>query len=364
MLDDLGSLDPGSTVPPYRQIAAHLRSQIVGRAPGTKLPSESQLTSHYGVARMTVRAAMRALQDDGLVRSRQGAGVFVVDPAATSDPAAPRPAEATGITPDFTVHALSAATALLRVHSPEEQLRHLADLAAAVEVGTGVVRRRLVDDRLEADVRAASRQLAAASRRLRQAAADSTVAPEDQIAAARDLARHHLAEALPRRWAHVQAVAARAAVLAMALDEPDGAALCMAAWLHDIGYAPSLAHNGFHPLDGAGHLRASTVDARVVALVAHHSAAASEAAEVGLADELAAFVDEGGIVRDLLWFCDMTTGPDGQPMTFGQRMDEVRARYGPDHYVTRAMAQGMPAREQAVARAWAWICEHGLASSL
>ncbi|GAA1840588.1 hypothetical protein GCM10009772_17790 [Pseudonocardia alni subsp. carboxydivorans] len=47
MLDDLGSLDPGSAVPPYRQIAAHLRSQIVGRAPGTKLPSEAQLTSHY-----------------------------------------------------------------------------------------------------------------------------------------------------------------------------------------------------------------------------------------------------------------------------------------------------------------------------
>ena len=38
-----------------------------------------------------------------------------------------------------------------------------------------------------------------------------------------------------------------------------------------------------------------------------------EAAERGLAVDLAAeFPREEGVVPDALWYCDMTTGPDGQ----------------------------------------------------
>jgi hypothetical protein len=58
------------------------------------------------------------------------------------------------------------------------------------------------------------------------------------------------------RWRHVQAVAARAQTAGQALDtEEDRVALLAAAWLHDIGYAPSVAATGFHPLDGARHVR-------------------------------------------------------------------------------------------------------------
>ena len=44
---------------------------------GAKLPTESQLTEIFGVSRTVVREAMAALAADGLVQSRQGAGVFV-----------------------------------------------------------------------------------------------------------------------------------------------------------------------------------------------------------------------------------------------------------------------------------------------
>lgn len=54
---------------------------------------------------------------------------------------------------------------------------------------------------------------------------------------ARDVAQGLLAEALPRRWAHVQGVAKKAEGVAASLALSDEA-LVAAAWLHDVGYAP------------------------------------------------------------------------------------------------------------------------------
>ncbi len=58
-----------------------LRGQVVGGdiAPGQKLPTESQLTETFGVSRTVIREAITLLAADGLVESRQGAGVFVRD---------------------------------------------------------------------------------------------------------------------------------------------------------------------------------------------------------------------------------------------------------------------------------------------
>lgn len=50
---------------------------------GAKLPTESQMTTIFGVSRTVVREAIAALSADGLVQSRQGAGVFVVGNAAS-----------------------------------------------------------------------------------------------------------------------------------------------------------------------------------------------------------------------------------------------------------------------------------------
>jgi GntR family transcriptional regulator len=72
-------VDPTSDRAVFRQIADHLREAIrrdrVGL--GQKLPSEAELMEHYGVARMTVRAAVQELKSEGLVVSEHGRGVFV-----------------------------------------------------------------------------------------------------------------------------------------------------------------------------------------------------------------------------------------------------------------------------------------------
>lgn len=152
---------------------------------------------------------------------------------------------------------------------------------------------------------------------------------------ARDLARWHLANQLPRRWRHTEAVAQRAVELGLVLDV-DEASLVASAWLHDIGYSPALVNTGFHPLDGARFLRRHGLDERVVCLVAHHSGALIEADVRGLREELEAeFAMERSATADALWYCDMTTGPDGERLSAPDRFDEIRARYGPDHVVTR-----------------------------
>jgi putative nucleotidyltransferase with HDIG domain len=131
-------------------------------------------------------------------------------------------------------------------------------------------------------------------------------------------------------------VAVKAARIAVILDEQDQDVLVAAAWLHDIGYVRDLAMTGFHPLDGARWLRAQGFDPRVTDLVAHHSCALIEADERGLADQLGAeFPNEESVTADALWYCDMTTGPDGQDFDVLDRLDEIRSRYGPDHVVTR-----------------------------
>ncbi|MFD0271238.1 GntR family transcriptional regulator [Streptomyces sp. NPDC127106] len=65
--------------PKYQRIAAALKDAIAsGRyGPGDRLPGESDLMATYGVARMTARQAFAALQAEGLVEARKGAGVFV-----------------------------------------------------------------------------------------------------------------------------------------------------------------------------------------------------------------------------------------------------------------------------------------------
>jgi len=77
--DDLDDLAPDDPRPPSLQIANVLRAAILTRriAPGERLPSQNDLTERYGVARETVKAALRILRDERLVVTRQGSGAFV-----------------------------------------------------------------------------------------------------------------------------------------------------------------------------------------------------------------------------------------------------------------------------------------------
>src|SRR4051794_8955428 len=92
--------------------------------------------------------------------------------------------------------------------------------------------------------------------------------PMGLVTSAREIAESLLAETLPRRWSHVQAVASKAGEVASVVDDADRQILVAAAWLHDVGYAPGIAICGLHALDGARWLRSQGCDARVAALVA------------------------------------------------------------------------------------------------
>ena len=65
--------------PLWDSIATSLRDEIAaGRfRTGDKLPTEAELAQRFGVNRHTVRKALGALAETGLVHARQGAGVFV-----------------------------------------------------------------------------------------------------------------------------------------------------------------------------------------------------------------------------------------------------------------------------------------------
>lgn len=163
-------------------------------------------------------------------------------------------------------------------------------------------------------------------------------------------AEDHLADALPRRWLHVQAVAIKADRISSGLSPQDSEILVASAWLHDIGYVEELATTGLHALDGARFLREQFPE-RVCGLVAHHSCAIFEAAERGLSDELTAeFFDEHSAVTDALWYADMTTGPDSESLDVPDRLHEVRQRYGPGHLVTRFWDRAEPTPFDAVRR--------------
>jgi hypothetical protein len=173
----------------------------------------------------------------------------------------------------------------------------------------------------------------------------------DLVDRAAEIAEVALADALPRRWTHVQAVAAKASRISCILPAEDQEILVASAWLHDVGYAPDVADTGFHALDGARWLLRQQQPKRVAALVAYHSCALYEGEERGLADELVGeFANEGSPTTDALWYSDMTTGPDGQDFEVLARLAEVNDRYGPDHLVTRFWIRGRAPLLAAVGR--------------
>jgi DNA-binding GntR family transcriptional regulator len=77
--DYLGALILNAPETASQQIAEHIRSAILAGLlpPGYLLPSQPRLSSHYGVARETVKAALGQLRREGLIQSRKGKGTYV-----------------------------------------------------------------------------------------------------------------------------------------------------------------------------------------------------------------------------------------------------------------------------------------------
>ena len=66
------------SVPLHVEVAELLRRQILSGTikAGEKLPALNELTEKFGVARMTIRQAMDALEDEGLIERYAGKGTF------------------------------------------------------------------------------------------------------------------------------------------------------------------------------------------------------------------------------------------------------------------------------------------------
>jgi len=152
---------------------------------------------------------------------------------------------------------------------------------------------------------------------------------------------------LPGRWLHTEGVLGSARRASEAMAEDEGEMLVAAAYLHDIGYAPTLARTGFHPLDGALYLR-ELGEERLAGLVAYHSGAEVEARLRGLGDQLTQFDRELSEVADALTYCDVTTAPDGSVVGVDDRLADIEDRRDADDLVVVALRVARPEIQRAV----------------
>jgi GntR family transcriptional regulator len=114
-----------SSEPLYVRLKHTVRTMIATELqPGDKIPSEGELCRTYGVSRTTVRQALGALADEGVVSRQQGRGSFVTEPK--------RPVATTG---DFidqlsgAGHLLDAQVISLEQMTPDERAARILQLS-------------------------------------------------------------------------------------------------------------------------------------------------------------------------------------------------------------------------------------------
>lgn len=67
------------TDPLYRQLMDNIKHKIVSGELqiGDKIPSERKMAEQYGINRLTVRNALKKLEEEGILKSHRGSGTFV-----------------------------------------------------------------------------------------------------------------------------------------------------------------------------------------------------------------------------------------------------------------------------------------------
>ncbi|GAA0232495.1 FadR/GntR family transcriptional regulator [Cryptosporangium japonicum] len=120
------------------QVIAALRAQITSGAwpVGSRIPTEPELVTQLGVARNTVREAVRALAHNGLLDIRQGSGTYVV---ATSE--------------------LAGVMRRRFAHAPQRDVTELRGALEATAAGLAATR-RTTDDLAKLDALLAERERA------------------------------------------------------------------------------------------------------------------------------------------------------------------------------------------------------------
>ena len=83
---------PQEKGPRYLKVKEHIMARIASGEfePGSRVPSENELVSRFGLSRMTVNRALRELAADGWLKRRPGVGSFVRQPPARGSLLAPR----------------------------------------------------------------------------------------------------------------------------------------------------------------------------------------------------------------------------------------------------------------------------------
>src|SRR5690606_8713115 len=76
-----GRIERNSGVAIWRQIADEIRGEIrAGKLQsGARMPAEMELADRFGVNRHTMRSAIAALTQEGVLRAEQGRGTFVAN---------------------------------------------------------------------------------------------------------------------------------------------------------------------------------------------------------------------------------------------------------------------------------------------
>ncbi|WP_225804284.1 GntR family transcriptional regulator [Streptomyces sp. NK15101] len=75
-------------LPLWYQVSQSLRASILGRTSDAslRLPTEEQLAAHYGVSVLTMRQALKELEEEGLISRHRRRGTFIEPGARRSTP--------------------------------------------------------------------------------------------------------------------------------------------------------------------------------------------------------------------------------------------------------------------------------------